>query len=689
MLLFLHYYDSAQHLQFFGITLVIVATFVVVILIIVWILHGRVIRPILLGAKILEEIVDGNSQYRWQVPYQNELKLMAQIFNQILTHDLKQQLSLEKQVQKTHQLLQVTQNMQQEIQKNERLQQKLVLDKSLLQSKMSSATQRLQAVYNTLRDKTKEYIDTQQELQRAKQEANIANQRKNEIIATVSHELRSPLSASITLTDMLLQTNLTSDQHHHLLIIKDNNRHLLQVIGDILDLAQIETGHLKFNPVDFDLFHLIQHTLRSLIIQTKNKSLYLEYNIAETTIQYLQGDPLRLRQIFTNIINNAIKFTEQGGITFSVRPISLDTFVFPPGKHLRNTQGQTILFTIQDTGVGIPLEQQSLIFEPFYGSSNLNKKKYVGTGLGLSICRQLLDMMGGAIWVESKVGVGSTFYFAVCFPIGNSKLVKNEKTKQFAMIQPTRCLKILLAEDNPVNAQITSRLLTKLGHLPFVVSNGKEAIEKLNAEPYDLVLMDIEMPEMDGLEATQLIRKGLAGTKNQKIPILGITAHTFTEIYEKCYMSGMNDFILRPINLSDLNNLIQQYTNTTSLKIVSDSDFDILGHISQEILDIPGALGRLYGDRQLLRDVFQNFLNYFPDRMEQLTTAVNKGNFEDIAFHAHAVKGTTSQIGARTCTLLAIALEEAAKNKTMREIPHLMEQLVQEIKKVSQILKKF
>lgn len=694
LLLFQHYGQLTISQLSQSVLLFIIASILIGILVLVLLLHGRVIRPILLGTQILEQIIAGNNKSRWDVPYQNELQSMAQAFNQVLDHDQQQRQFLEKKMEETQELLKVTQNMQQEIEESNKRQQQLAQASNQLKTKVCSATQRLQLVHNTLRQKTQEQADTEYELQRMKREAERANQGKNALITTVSHELRTPLTAIITLTEMLLKGNIADEQQHHLLIIQDNTRHLLRVIEDILDLAQMESGRLRIEQSDFDLLYTIKHTLRPLVIQAKNKSLYLQCHIDETIPQYLKGDALRLRQIFTNLINNAIKFTDRGGIKITVNAIDLEHFQLPPGRILRKKEGQAILFTVQDSGIGIPLEQQPLIFDAFYIQPIIHRNKYGGSGLGLSICRQLLESMGGVLWVESEVGAGSKFSFVICFHLGDRDRVTTEKTKQLDMIKKsTTSLKILLAEDNPTNAQITIRLLTKLGHVTTIATNGREAVECLAQDQFDLVLMDIEMPEMDGLEATQLIRKGEAGEMNQKIPILGITAHTFAEIYEKCFMAGMNDFILRPINLDNLHNMIQQYTHTATTsstpKLDEQSNNDtttLMTNAFGEILDIQGALKRLCGDQLLLQDVFQNFLQHFPERLNKLKTAIQKCNAEEIAFQAHAVKGTTSQIGAKTCTALAISLEEMAKERNMQNTPKLMEQLEQESQKVVQIL---
>ncbi len=667
--------------QLYYIILLAIAILLIGILVTVAILHRLVITPILNGMRIVQALMAGDQQKRWHISAQNELGTLAGMFNELL--DLKQQ--------KTYAL------------------KKKYLELRRLHAQILEHT-KIQKELIVHQDELKKMVLNQsRELQIAKEGVAKADRLKSLLLATASHELRTPIAAMISTAELLLKTHLDSEQHYHLDIIRETGRHVLRILGDILDLSKIEAGKLQLEKRNFDLNNLIQRTIRSLLIQAKAKSLFLQYHIAENTPTLLLGDAFRLQQILMNLIANAIKFTERGGITVEVAGIDLQQFTLPPEKSKpMYTDGQPILFSVQDTGIGIEEEKQKRLFDTFYQGNTITQ--YGGTGLGLSICRKLIDLMGGAIWVESEVGFGSKFCFLVCLPRGgpnktatNAKMIASRmspNTTRRVKLQPTS-LDILLAEDNPTNLQITLKVLEKLGHNIHTVQNGKEVLEELNKNVYHLVLMDLEMPEMDGLETTQQIRVGKAGTQNQKIPILGITAHTLEEVYDKCMMAGMTDLVIRPIDFVALDNLIEKYTasktspweNPLEPQVIVPMTTPIGTNLEShdkldDLLDMKEALRRLGGEPQLLQAMFQDFLRLFPERMSLLKQAIEDQNFEQIFSHAHTIKGTTSQIGAKASTKIAAAIEQAANMRDMKEIPPLLQQLEADISRVIEAIQK-
>ncbi len=677
--------------------LIYIAIVLIGILITILLLNRSVIVPISVGTRVVEQLIEGIETSRWYVPYKNELATLADVFNEMVSRDQKQRQDLESKIDEIQNLLQTNEIMRQEILEHTKIEAELSNKKVQLLQAVNVRNQDLERAQLVLNDEIQEKNRIAEELKKAKEAAEKANTNKSIFIASVSHELRNHLSGISALIDVLLHTSLTNEQRHSLRTVKDISRIMLQLIGDVLDISQIEFGKFTLENKDFDTEYLVQTTLRPFHLQVKNKGLYLQTSISKNVPKFLKGDSLRLRQILSNLINNAIKFTEKGGISLEVKDIDIKNFEFPQGKTLNCQEEQAILFSVQDTGIGIPEDKQDIIFDSFNALSNITRKKYGGTGLGLSICQKLVEMMGGCIWVESHPQEGSTFYFVICFPFGDSNEVRI--TKGFEAMKPSlnTPLNILLAEDNLVNAQMAKKLLNKLGHSVTMIENGKQVLEKLPKENFDLIFMDIEMPEMDGLEATKRIRQGEAGEKNQKIPIFGITAHTMSDIYEKCFIAGMNNIIIRPINFDDLRGVLQEFRQN-NLNITSRFNLNETGRFSlkeygeitphDEILDIPGALSRLGGDHVLLQEMYKSFLSHFPKRMSELSDVVSSNDIAKIAFHSHAIKGTTSQIGATSCALLATAMEKAANENNINEIMVLFQRLEKEAQKVIELLEK-
>lgn len=510
------------------------------------------------------------------------------------------------------------------------------------------------------------------ELKIAKDQADAANRAKSDFLATVSHEIRTPLNGVLGLASLMQQTDLDERQKNYLSKIQASGEILLATINDILDFSKIEAGKLSIESVEFDLDEIFQKVLGLVGFRAQEKGLDLSFHLAPDIPHRLTGDPLRLEQVLLNLVGNAVKFTEKGQVSVTAR------------LQEKKKKKATILFEVEDTGIGMTTAQLNGLYQPFAQADTSTSRKYGGTGLGLTISQRLVVMMGGLITAESAPGHGSRFSFSLTVPYksGGKRRVSQPEAVVVSALRPAvlRGSRILLVEDNEINQVVAMEMLQGLGVDVTVAASGEQALKTIEVLEFDAILMDIQMPGMDGFEITRRIR-GQARYANPSFPIIAMTAHAMTGDRDKVLQSGMNDYIPKPVDPVQMTNTLARWLAGRTAP-GTHSQPPVLSR-SVSVLNQTAALERLAHNQELYRRLLGMFEQDSAGAVGKIREALQSGDAETARRYAHTLKGTAATIGAEALQQAALQVEKVLAGQDAETVEdEMLNRLEQELQSV-------
>jgi signal transduction histidine kinase/DNA-binding NarL/FixJ family response regulator len=536
-------------------------------------------------------------------------------------------------------------------------------------------------------------LRTRQELQRLVDESQAATKAKSQFLANMSHEIRTPLNGVIGMANLLLSTKLDEKQRHYAELVRSSTEVLTTLINDILDSSKIEAGKLELESLEFDLCKVVTDAVELLSLKAHAKGVRTETHLDADVPRHALGDPNRLRQVLLNLIGNAVKFTDTGGIDVRV---SLES---------SSSTGNLVRFAIQDTGPGIPADRMERLFKSFSQVDASTTRRYGGTGLGLAISKQLSELMGGSIGVQSEVGRGSTFWFTC--KLGQASQCSSASTTapQQARMRFTDNVRILLAEDNQINQIVATDLLTNVGCTVEVVPDGRAAVQAWSAGTFDVILMDCQMPIMDGLEATGEIRRLEAESVvlrdgAHRTPIIALTANASNVDRSRCEAAGMDGYCPKPFRPQQLLDMIARHTSTPLVREVGDPAVaatpDIQETVSltnkQSDSACPVELSRLLDsctqNPQLAIKILEKFQKQIAETLSQMQFVVQEDNAAEMARLSHGLKGTAGLVGAESLHGVLAKLESIGRSASLESADKELEQLRLEVERCSAYIPK-
>ena len=495
------------------------------------------------------------------------------------------------------------------------------------------------------------------ELEVARAAAEQASQAKSDFLAAISHEIRTPMNAILGMTEVALHTPLSAEQREYIETARESGLHLLDVINDILDFSSIEARKLRLVDSHFDLPAVAHSAMRTIRLQAESKGVALDLEIMPSVPRFLRGDPGRLRQVLINLLNNAAKFTDKGAIRLTVR--AWDDPPVDPDRPLG------LAFSVRDSGPGVDMSHIDDLFEPFTQGDNSASRTYGGSGLGLSICKNLVGLMGGSIRADSRPGKGSEFSFTARFAPGDARLASEAETLACTPLPvlPVTPSRVLLVDDNPINVKVEKLHLDRMGMDTSVAGSGTEALLLLAEHDFDIVLLDLEMPGMDGHETARRIRSGQgAGTpvRRPDVPILAVTAHALADARQRCEQADMNGFLAKPAGFGDL---------AAALRAILGGEWTESEQSAQarsdapSVLDMAAASATLGVPRAEVRRLLPHAMTEIGHKLSLAEQGMDRGELREVTLQAHTLKSVAATVGAEAARRAAMKLENAARRE--------------------------
>ncbi|NIB39928.1 response regulator [Pseudomaricurvus alkylphenolicus] len=518
---------------------------------------------------------------------------------------------------------------------------------NLLRREQESAKSREQKILLDAHEELEQKVRQRtRDLELARQEADQASRAKSAFLATMSHEIRTPMNGILGSTYLALNSNSGLDNRHHLDRIQSSAQYLLEIINNILDFSKIEAGKLKVEHIEFSLDEVMADISSLFVARAQTRNLDFRTRVAQQIPARLMGDPLRLKQVLVNLIGNAVKFTREGGIQLHIEL-----------EESRGKDTVILTFSVRDSGIGMSTEQQQALFQEFAQADDSTTREYGGTGLGLTISQRLVSQMGGNIEVSSALEEGSEFRFSLPFVVVNTPQATSVKSLGSAPPPQFAAAHVLLVEDNATNQQVARELLETAGLRVTIANNGLEALKKLEEQSIDLILMDVQMPFMDGYQATAMVR---ADERFNTVPIVAMTAHALIDDQERCFSAGMNGHISKPVDPHSLYHTLARWLPLElqpPAETVKRSAGDY--HLPQGLpgVDLTSGLNRVRGNRQLFYKLLVEFFEDHRRQPEELNAALAEGDMKRVRKIAHNLKGAAGNLGAQDLSAMAAEVE--------------------------------